>query len=188
MRITPTGGADPLQGSNVKLLSQLLRPGVFVRMAEAKALTPGKPSYGGIDMLKDLNQGLFSELKDGQPVIDFYRRTLQRNYVTLLLVSSGAIDDPQDASASIDEGQVEQSTVRKRRSSASHDLAYLSSPLADTAQQYKTAKGRPSEFRMALRRGVNDLISRIDAAVAKVRDPDTAAHLKDLRAELERAL
>jgi len=39
-----------------------------------------------------------------------------------------------------------------------------------------------------LRRGVNDLISRIDAAAGKVRDPDTAAHLKDLRAELERAL
>jgi uncharacterized protein DUF4953/uncharacterized protein DUF5117/uncharacterized protein DUF5118 len=188
MRITPTGGADPLQGSNVKLLSQLLRPSVFLRMAEAKSLTPGRPSYSGIDMLKDLNQGLFSELKDGQPAIDFYRRTLQRNYVTLLLVSSGAIDDPQDASASIDEGQVEQSSVRKRRSGASRDLAYLSSPLADTAQQYKTAKGRPSEFRMALRRGVNDLISRIDAAAAKVRDPDTAAHLKDLRAELERAL
>ena len=73
MRITPTGGSDPLQGSNVKLLSQLLRPSVFNRMAEAKSLSPGKPSYGGIDMLKDLNQGLFSELKDGQPVIDFYR-------------------------------------------------------------------------------------------------------------------
>jgi hypothetical protein len=188
MRITPTGGADPLQGSNVKLLSQLLRPSVFLRMAEAKSLTSGRPSYSGIDMLKDLNQGLFSELKDGQPAIDFYRRTLQRNYVTLLLVSSGAVDDPQDASASIDEGQVEQSTVRKRRTSVSRDLAYLSSPLADTAQQYKTAKGRPSEFRMALRRGVNDLISRIDAAAGKVRDPDTAAHLKDLRAELERAL
>jgi hypothetical protein len=188
MRITPTGGADPLQGSNVKLLSQLLRPSVFLRMAEAKSLTSGRPSYSGIDMLKDLNQGLFAELKDGQPAIDFYRRTLQRNYVTLLLVSSGAVDDPQDASASIDEGQVEQSTVRKRRTSVSRDLAYLSSPLADTAQQYKTAKGRPSEFRMALRRGVNDLISRIDAAAGKVRDPDTAAHLKDLRAELERAL
>ena len=50
------------------------------------------------------------------------------------------------------------------------------------------AKGRPSEFRMALRRGVNDLISKIDAVAAKVRDADTAAHLKDLRAELERAL
>lgn len=188
MRITPTGGTDPLQGSNVKLLSQLLRPSVFIRMAEAKSLAPGKPSYGGIDLLKDLNQGLFSELKDAQPVVDFYRRTLQRNYVTLLLVSSGTVQDPQDASSSIDDGQSDQGSVRPQRSKASRDLAYLSSPLADTAQQYKFAKGRPSEFRAALRRGVSDLIARIDAVVAKVRDADTAAHLKDLRVELERAL
>jgi hypothetical protein len=60
--------------------------------------------------------------------------------------------------------------------------------LAVPAQQYKSAKGRPSEFRAALRRGVNDLAARIDAAIAKVRDADTAAHLKDLRAELDRAL
>jgi hypothetical protein len=35
---------------------------------------------------------------------------------------------------------------------------------------------------------VSDLAARIDAAMAKVRDADTAAHLKDLRAELDRAL
>jgi hypothetical protein len=188
MRIAPTGGADPLQGSNVKLLSQLLRPSVFNRMAEAKALAPAKPAYGGIDMLRDLNQGLFAELKDAQPVIDYYRRTLQRNYVTLLMVSSGAADDPQEASSSIDDGQVEVGSARPRRPAVSRDLAYLSSPLADTARQFKFAKGRPSEFRAALRRGVSDLIARIDAAVAKVRDVETASHLKDLRAELERAL
>jgi hypothetical protein len=42
MRIAPTGGMDPVQGSNVKLLSKLLRPGVFNRMAEAKMMTAGK--------------------------------------------------------------------------------------------------------------------------------------------------
>ncbi|HMK21359.1 MAG TPA: hypothetical protein VK466_03445, partial [Terriglobales bacterium] len=170
--------------SNVKVLSQLLRPSVFNRMAEAKALSPGKPSYTGIDMLKDLNEGLFVELRDGRPTIDFYRRTLQRNYVTLLLVGSGAIEDPTSASSNLDD--VDGGSVRVRR--ASRDLAYLSSPLAETAQQYRAAKGRPSEFRAALRRGVNDLAARIDAAMAKVRDMDTAAHLKDLRAELDRAL
>jgi hypothetical protein len=185
MRIAPTGGADPLQGSNVKVLSQLLRPSVFNRMAEAKALSPGKPGYTGIDMLKDLNEGLFVELKDGRPAIDFYRRTLQRNYVTLLLVGSGAIEDPTSASSNLDEAQGDMGRARVKRS---RDLAYLSSPLAETAQQYKSAKGRPSEFRAALRRGVRDLAARIDAAIAKVRDADTAAHLKDLRAELDRAL
>jgi hypothetical protein len=187
MRIAPTGGADPLQGSNVKVLSQVLRPSVFHRMAEAKALSPGKPGYTGIDMLKDLNEGLFAELKEGRPAIDFYRRTLQRNYVMLLLVGSGAIEDPQSASSNLDDAQGDRGSVRVRRT-PSHDLAYLSSPLAETAQQYKAAKGRPSEFRAALRRGVSDLAARIDAAMAKVRDLDTAAHLKDLRVELDRAL
>jgi Met-zincin/Domain of unknown function (DUF5117)/Domain of unknown function (DUF5118) len=193
MRIAPTGGTDPLQGSNVRLLSQLLRPGVFNRMAEAKALSPGKPAYVGIDLLKDINDGLFSELKDGQPHIDFYRRTLQRNYVTLLLVASGSVDDPQYASSNIDDDHADGGSMRVKRSVGasrdieSRELAYLSSPLADTAQQYKAAKGRPSEFRAALRRGVGDLIGKIEAAMAKVKDPDTAAHLRDVRAELERA-
>src|SRR5690349_4381936 len=80
MRITPTGGMDPLQGSNVKLLSKLLRPGVFNRLSEAKMLAAGKGVYGGIDLLKDLNDGLFSELDRPQPTIDLYRRYLQRNY------------------------------------------------------------------------------------------------------------
>ena len=186
LRIAPTGGADPLQGSNVKVLSLLLRPSVFNRMAEAKAVSVGKPGYTGIDMLKDLNEGLFVELKDSRPTIDFYRRTLQRNYVTLLLVGSGVIEDPTSASSNLDDAQGDGGGVRVRR--ASRDLAYLSSPLAETAQQYKSAKGRPSEFRAALRRGVNDLAVRIDAAIAKARDADTAAHLKDLRAELDRAL
>jgi uncharacterized protein DUF4953/uncharacterized protein DUF5117/uncharacterized protein DUF5118 len=187
LRIAPTGGADPLQGSNVRVLSQLLKPSVFNRMAEAKALSPDKPGYTGIDLLKDLNEGLFVELKEGRPTIDFYRRTLQRNYVMLLLVGSGAIDDPQSASSNLDDAQGDRPSSRIPRA-ASRDLAYLSSPLAETAQQYKSAKGRPSEFRAALRRGVKDLAARIDAAIAKVKDADTAAHLKDLRVELDRAL
>jgi hypothetical protein len=104
----------------------------------------------------------------------------------LLLVGSGAIEDPQSASSNLDDAQTDRRSPRVGR--ASRDLAYLSSPLAETAQQYKSAKGRPSEFRAALRRGVKDLATRIDAALAKVRDVDTAAHLKDLRAELDRAL
>jgi hypothetical protein len=156
-------------------------------MAEAKALSPDKPGYTGIDLLKDLNEGLFVELKEGRPTIDFYRRTLQRNYVMLLLVGSGAIDDPQSASSNLDDAQGDRPSSRIPRA-ASRDLAYLSSPLAETAQQYKSAKGRPSEFRAALRRGVKDLAARIDAAIAKVKDADTAAHLKDLRVELDRAL
>ena len=118
-------------------------------------------------MLKDLNDGLFAEL-NGPPA---HHRSLsahlQRNYVTLLMVSLRRDRGPGRG--------VEQYRRRQPRRRAacgarkpSRDLAYLSSPLADTAQQYKSAKGRPSEFRAALRRGVNDLAIKIDEAMAKV--------------------
>jgi hypothetical protein len=183
MRITPTGGMDTLQGSNVKLLSKLLRPGVFNRMAEAKMLAAGKGVYTGIDMLRDLNDGLFSELDRQQPAVELYRRALQRNYVTLLMVSSGAIDDPGDASTNIDDSVRDGGTPRRK---LSKDLAYLSSPLADTARQYTAARGRPSEFRSAVHAGVNHLAIKMDQAMKKIKDPDTLAHLRDLRGELEK--
>jgi hypothetical protein len=185
MRITPTGGMDPLQGSNVKLLSKLLRPGVFNRLSEAKMLAAGKGVYSGIDLLKDLNDGLFNELDRPQPTIDLYRRYLQRNYVTLLMASSGAIEDPAEASSNIDDNVVKDGGSPSRRK-ASRDLAYISSPLADTARQYTAARGRPSEFRSALHAGVNHLAIKMDQALKKIKDPDTLAHVRDLRQELEK--
>ena len=84
-RITPTGATDGLQDSNQKLLQRLLEAGVFQRMAEAQALTPKVKAYTGLDMLYDLNDGLFVELSAPQPSIDLYRRELQRAYVALIL-------------------------------------------------------------------------------------------------------
>jgi dienelactone hydrolase len=86
-------------------------------------------------MLLDLNDGLFSELKQARPTIDLYRRDLQRGYVALLVSS-------------------------------------LSS------------SGGPSEFRVALRSGLSDLANKLDQATKKVRDPQTRAHLRDLRAAI----
>ena len=52
-----------LQDSNQKLLQRLIDAGVFQRMAEAQALAPGTKGYTGLNMLYDLNDGLFSELR-----------------------------------------------------------------------------------------------------------------------------
>ncbi len=92
-------------------------------------------SYQGIDLLVDLNDGLFLELKQPHPTIDLYRRELQRRYVKRLL-----------SSFSSEEG--------------------------------------PSEFKAALRIGIADLANKLDQASKKVRDPQTRAHLKDLRAAI----
>jgi len=133
-RMAPYGGADAVQDTNQKLLTQLVNPDVFHRMAEAATFPGAVGTYQGVDLLLDLNDGLFSELKRARPMVDLYRRDLQRGYVNLLVSS-------------------------------------LSS-------------SEPSEFRGALRSALGDLASKLDQAAKKVRDPQTQAHLKDLKAAL----
>ena len=85
LRITPTGATDGLQDSNLKLLQRMIDVGVFQRMAEAQALAPKAKGYTGLDLLYDLNDGLFAELNVERPSIELYRRELQRAYVALIL-------------------------------------------------------------------------------------------------------
>ena len=69
--------------------------------------TPGRESkYAGVDMLYDLNDGLFSELDADAPQIGLYRRDLQRNYLTVLLAATGAVNDPAGPSRGIDSDSV----------------------------------------------------------------------------------
>lgn len=134
-RIAPYGGAAALQDTNQKLLAQLVDEDVFHRMAEATTFPGAVGTYQGVDVLLDLNDGLFSELRQARPVIDLYRRDLQRAYVNLLVSSLSSSDGP-------------------------------------------------SEFRVALRSGLSDLGNKLDQAAKKVRDPQTRAHLKDLKAAI----
>ncbi|MFN0315497.1 MAG: zinc-dependent metalloprotease, partial [Burkholderiales bacterium] len=184
-RIGPTGGADGLQGSNVKLLRQLLSDGVFQRMAEAQSLEPADKHYTGIEMLRDLNNGLFKELASVKPVTEAYRRELQRNYVTLMLVAAGAQDDPESSSQDIESS----SPSLQVEAMASHPQAKrsASSPLPEVAQQYR-AGILPSEARTMLLAGISHLHHKIEMVTGKVRDPVTAAHLRDLKTRLGRAL
>ena len=85
LRVAQSGATDGLQDSNQKLLQRIIDPGVFQRMAEAQSLNPKAKGYSGLEMLYDLNDGLFSEIASPTPTIDLYRRELQRAYVTLLV-------------------------------------------------------------------------------------------------------
>jgi len=104
-------------------------------MAQSASSPGAAGSYQGIDLLVDLNDGLFSELKQPRSAIDLYRRDLQRRYVKHLM--SG----------------------------------------------FASEEG-PSEFKAALRVEITDLAIKLDQGMKKVRDPQTRAHLKDLRAAL----
>jgi len=92
-RVGPSDGAEALQATNQKLLTQLIDAAVIHRMAQAARYPGMNESYQGIDMIKDLNDGLFAELKQPRPVVGLYRRDLQRRYVSVLLSQLGADDD-----------------------------------------------------------------------------------------------
>jgi hypothetical protein len=181
-RMAPYGGASALQGSNVQLLRKLIDGGVIERMAEARELDPAIKGYSGIDMLYDLNDGLFRELEARVPVIDMFRRNLQRNYVLLLLVAAGVENDPQAPSKSIDRSiDAAEPGVPVRQTEATRAA---SSPLSEVAQLYRK-DGYPSEFRAALRLAAIDLSSKIDGAIERAKHPATLALLRELRAKLE---
>jgi hypothetical protein len=193
-RIAPTGGADALQGSNVQLLVRLLNPGVFGRMAEAKA--GDADAFSGQELLLDLNDGLFSELLVGNPAVDLYRRDLQRNYVTLLLTAIGAVED-REGYYSIALRDLDSDTYLMRPKASARKLAEPSpvrgtrevsaiwSPLADAGKQLREAPGRPSEFKAAVRAAIGDLKRRLTEAIPTTRDVETRLHFKDLLADLE---
>jgi hypothetical protein len=184
-RITPSGGTSALRGSSTDLIRRLVDPSVFQRMAEGSAGAERK--YVGVDMLYDLNDGLFSELNSDSPEIGLYRRDLQRNYLTVLLVATGAVSDPTDASRGIDAESVYADSgsmpvsKKKARVTPSRDFY---SPLAEVDEQYRIGRGRPSEFRSSLRAAVAHLYKKIDAAIEKTEDSETLLHLRELRAEL----
>jgi hypothetical protein len=185
-RMSPNGASEALQGSNLKLLGQLLTPEVHQRMAEANALATEEERYVGSDLIRDLNHGLFTELDVPNPVISLYRRDEQRAYVRLLVtLATGEGRATRGASNELEESfylsmdsqlRTDQST-RPRR---------LSSPLAQLAQRQLREANGPSEFRATLRFGIEDLSARINTARKKVKDVQTALHLKDLVFELNR--
>ena len=183
-RMGPSRGADALQGSNVQLLRKLIDGGVFERMVEARELDQAAKGYTGIDMLYDFNDGFFRELEAPVPVIELYRRNLQRNYVLLLLVAAGVENDPQAPSKAIDSRSIDSSALSLRSRHVSGERA-VSSPLSEVAQHYGK-DGYPSEFRAALRLGAADLHSKIDGAIGRVKHPATLALLRELKSRLER--
>ena len=184
-RITPSGGQFPLQGSNVDLLRRLIDPGVFERMTEASAVSDR--SYLGVDLLYDLNGGLFSELNAKAPVINPYRRQLQRSYVTVLLSAAGVVDDPGSGGRNIernidrsfeDSGSPARTDPRMRASRS------LDSVLADVGRQYGTTSVQLSEFRAAVRSAAGNLQGKVEAALSRTKDTATILHLRLLRVQL----
>ncbi len=183
-RITPNGATSALKGSSTDLLRRLIDPEVFQRMAEANLGVENK--YAGVDMLYDLNDGLFSELDAETPQISLYRRDLQRNYLTVLLAATGTINDPASSSRGIDADSVyvDSGSMTPKQKARVKPSREFYSPLAEVDDQYRGGRGRPSEFRSSLRAAVSHLYKKIEVALEKIEDAETQMHLRELSAEL----
>jgi hypothetical protein len=79
-RIQPTGVIDRVRTMQSGIMGQLLQAGRLDRMSEQAALD-GAAAYSPLQFLTDLRAGVWSELAKPAPVINIYRRNLQRAYL-----------------------------------------------------------------------------------------------------------
>ena len=84
-RIEAEGMLGRIGGAQNRVLNSVLNDGRLNRLLEEEALTKnGSEVYSLADMLDDLRKGLWSEVAEGSPKIDPYRRQLQNDYLTLI--------------------------------------------------------------------------------------------------------
>ena len=125
------------------------------RLLDAEVLAPDK-AYTAMELVADLQAGIWSELKAEHPKVDPLRRGLQRAYLDRL---KGELD---------------------RKDSAPQPIIIRSPRETDSGKPVRPAPVARSTFR--------DLSKTIAAALPRVLDPQTKAHLEDVIAEIEAAL
>ncbi|WP_207495721.1 zinc-dependent metalloprotease [Aridibaculum aurantiacum] len=82
-RLNNLGTSDPLGSAQESILTSLMSNDRLSRL-QASALRFGdSKAYNAIELLNDIQSGLFTEL-NSKKAIDFYRRGLQKSYVTKL--------------------------------------------------------------------------------------------------------
>lgn len=81
-----TGGAGYIGILNLQkdILNEMLSPQIINRLIYCQAMQPVK-AYTPSQYLNDLEKGIFTELQGSKPVVDLYRRNLQKAYVAQLL-------------------------------------------------------------------------------------------------------
>jgi hypothetical protein len=91
-RVEPYGVTDRVLGEQRLILGALLSEGRVRRMLDNQALV-GNAAYTPAQLVADVQSGVWSELTQTRPVIDIYRRNLQRAYLQMakpMLVGDGA--------------------------------------------------------------------------------------------------
>jgi hypothetical protein len=153
-----TGVANDVLAQQRALLASLLTGSRLNRLFDEEVLAPDK-AYTVIELVNDLQDGIWSELKAPNAKVDPLRRNLQRAYLDRL-----------------------KSELEAPAPSSSPAPARPASPFAEDAG------GRVSELRSVARTALQELTKKIAAALPHVQDPATKAHLEDSISQIEAAL
>jgi hypothetical protein len=150
-----SGAAASITAQQRSLLSSLLSPSRMARLFDAEVLNAEK-AYTPVELVDDLQAGIFTELKGAEPKVDPIRRQLQRSYIDIL---KNEFTPPLlDAGGPIGPG---------RRGG------------------FGEAPPRTSELRGVARVALAKLEKEIATAKGKAKDAATVAHLGDLQAEIK---
>ena len=85
-RIEAEGMLTRIGGAQDRVLASVLNDGRMNRLLEEEALAAKSSGevYSLADMLDDLRKGVWSEISEGSPKVDAYRRQLQNSYLSII--------------------------------------------------------------------------------------------------------
>jgi len=152
------GVANDIMSQQKATLNSLLSTSRLNRLFDAEVMGADK-AYTVVELVGDLQDGIFSELKDAAPKVDPLRRNLQRAFVE---------------------------TLKKEFEDAA-PAAGGSSPIP-RLPIFDDGGSRVSELRAVARVALSRLAQQIEAAQAKTKDVATLAHLEDLSSEIKDVL
>jgi hypothetical protein len=162
-RLKYSGVADEIMSQQKSLLTGLLSPRRFRLLLDAEVVNHQK-TYSALQFLSDVQEGVWSELRQPTPAIDPLRRSLQRAYLAHL---KSELSDKEAAEAPA-------SPFPRRRLAAT------------------SGEGKDSDFRAVARSCLRNLSRELGNALAQsergervVKDPMTLAHLEECRREVK---
>jgi hypothetical protein len=154
-----SGAASAVTNQQRSLLQSLLGPAKMGQLFDAEVLL-GDKAYTPIELVDDLQAGIFSELKAESPKVDPVRRQLQRAYVDVLKQEFSPPAAAPTGGPGLPRGL----------------------PIVGEIGP------RGGELRAVARVALGKLEKDVESAKGKAKDPATAAHLGDLQAEVKAIL
>lgn len=102
-RIEPAGALNRIGNAQKSVLNNLLSSSRFARLVEQETLD-GENVYSPKQFMSDIRSGIWTELFSSSPLINPYRRNLQRSYLQIanLKINASTPTTPQGFSSSFD--------------------------------------------------------------------------------------